>query len=80
MDAEDELQYGLAVVDDETPTPIGDHDDQDWWRRIALDLLKDDQLALYKAEHRFSTVDPLICYTSGKSQISTNFFNRHSNA
>ena len=29
MDAEDELQYGRAVVDDETPTPIGDHDDQD---------------------------------------------------
>jgi hypothetical protein len=29
MDAEDELQYGRAVVDDKTPTPIGNHDDQD---------------------------------------------------
>ena len=32
----------------------------------ALGLLLDDLLALSKAEHHFSMVDPLICYTSGK--------------
>jgi hypothetical protein len=47
--------------------------------RIALDLLVEDKPVLSKAEHRFLTVDPHICYTSGKLQIHTNYFNPHSN-
>jgi hypothetical protein len=80
MDAEDELQYGRAVVDDETPTPIGNHDDQDSVAHDCIGSLEGRPARALQSRASFLNGRPLICYTSGKLQISTNYFNRHSNA